>query len=184
VHPQRPASSTNVYTSNSSQSSRFRPSPPILDCCLPLFSCYHTFIGAAISPHTSMFRILLELIFLWQAWNCTMGLSYSPRLALSPGHGSADRLDHRNFAMWCVALNLCLLTPEATYQIGVFAVELRSLKWASIKKPSQKYEPFVKSPNTLVERRLPSATFSLIHSISYAISAESYGCGHPSRAPA
>jgi len=69
-----------------------------LTAVFPLFLTYYALAVLAILPNTFLFRLLLQPVFLWQAWRCVTNVDFSAWLAQSLGLQSADRIIFWNCA--------------------------------------------------------------------------------------
>jgi len=68
-----------------------------LTAVFPLFLTYYALAVLAILPNTFLFRLLLQPVFLWQAWRCVTDVDFSAWLAQSLGLQSADRVIFWNY---------------------------------------------------------------------------------------
>ena len=64
---------------------------------IPLFLTYYALAVLAILPKTFLLRLLLQPVFLWQAWMCVANVDFSAWLAQSLGLQNADRVIFWNF---------------------------------------------------------------------------------------
>ncbi|KAH9054531.1 hypothetical protein EDB87DRAFT_102641 [Lactarius vividus] len=115
---------------------------PSVTAVFPLFLTYYALAVLAILPNTFFFRLLLQPVFLWQAWRCASDVDPSAWLAQLLGLRSVDRAGDR-----VILLN---------YQFAavVFLLVLRSFEWTFvIKEPLRKYE-LTLDQNTPIKKRL------------------------------
>ncbi|KAH9168363.1 hypothetical protein EDB89DRAFT_1855643 [Lactarius sanguifluus] len=92
---------------------------------IPLSLTYYALGVLAILPNTFLFRLLLQPVFLWQAWGCITNINFSAWLAQSLGLQNSDSL-----ALW-----------NSSFMTGMCCMVLRSFEWTFIiKEPIRKYE--------------------------------------------
>ncbi|KAH9058078.1 hypothetical protein EDB87DRAFT_962841 [Lactarius vividus] len=92
---------------------------------IPLSLTYYALGVLAILPNTFLFRLMLQPIFLWQAWGCITSIDFSAWLAQSLGLENAD-----STGLW-----------NASFMTGMFCLVLRSFEWTFIiKEPIRKYD--------------------------------------------
>ncbi|KAH9168367.1 hypothetical protein EDB89DRAFT_2073959 [Lactarius sanguifluus] len=92
---------------------------------IPLCLTYYALGMLAILPNTFLFKLLLQPVFLWQAWWCATNVDVSVWFAQSLGLQNSD--SHR---LW-----------NFPFVMGMFCMALRSFEWTFIiKEPIRKYE--------------------------------------------
>ncbi|KAH9058049.1 hypothetical protein EDB87DRAFT_1564481 [Lactarius vividus] len=92
---------------------------------IPLCLTYYALGMLAILPNTFLFRLLLQPVFLWQAWWCAINIDFSAWLAQSLGLQNSDSVRLWNFP----------------FVMGMFCMALRSFEWTFIiKEPIRKYD--------------------------------------------
>jgi hypothetical protein len=83
---------------------------PSVTALIPLFLIYHALAMLAILPNTFFLRLLLQPIFVWQAWRCIADVDLAASLAQSLGLGSSVRLDFFNSTFTVQSLFTMTLT--------------------------------------------------------------------------
>ncbi|KAH9058076.1 hypothetical protein EDB87DRAFT_1564434 [Lactarius vividus] len=92
---------------------------------IPLSLTYYALGMLAILPNTFLFRLLLQPVFLWQAWWCATNVDLSAWFAQSLGLQNPE--SHR---LW-----------NFPFAMGMFCMSLRTLEWTFIiEEPIRKYE--------------------------------------------
>ena len=71
---------------------------PSVTAVIPLFLNFYALAVLAILPNTLSFRLLLQPVFVWQAWRCAADVDFSAWLAQLLGVKHADRLNFFNGA--------------------------------------------------------------------------------------
>ena len=69
---------------------------PSVTALVPLFMTYYALAVLVILPKTFILRLLLQPVFVWQAWRCIADVDVAAWLAQSLGLKSAVRLNFFN----------------------------------------------------------------------------------------
>ncbi|KAH9049774.1 hypothetical protein EDB83DRAFT_1386621 [Lactarius deliciosus] len=92
---------------------------------IPLCLTYYALGVLAILPNTFLFKLLLQPVFLWQAWGCITNIDFSAWLAQSLGLQNSD-----STRLW-----------GSPFVMGMCCMVLRSFEWTFIiKEPIRKYD--------------------------------------------
>ena len=69
---------------------------PSVTAVIPLLLNYYALAVLAILPNTVLFRLMLQPVFVWQAWRCAADVDFSAWLALLLGLERADSINFWN----------------------------------------------------------------------------------------
>jgi hypothetical protein len=69
---------------------------PSVTVVFPLFLSFYAMAVLAILPNTFLFKLLLQPVFVWQAWRCVADVDFSAWLAQSLGLKNVDSIDFLN----------------------------------------------------------------------------------------
>ncbi|KAH9168392.1 hypothetical protein EDB89DRAFT_1588568 [Lactarius sanguifluus] len=99
--------------------------PSAITSLIPLCLTYYALGVLAILPNTFLFKLLLQPVFLWQAWWCATNVDFAAWLAQSLGLQNSDSVRLWNFP----------------FVMGMLCMALRSFEWTFIiKEPIRKYD--------------------------------------------